>query len=315
MATKFYKGLTPLLSQPSLGGQLMGRAYIGGQIAYGAEPVIFDPTLGGTITPYMWYDFTDSSTMTFSSGNNIEAIYSKGTNAGELRKTNTANFIAPTWDGSYTSFYGGTGHSKLSRRYSTDGTNGSGDSIFNVNNAYTMVCFVNPLFTVSQAYRQLVSIKSYNIPSGPDEYNPIACDGAAGFTGTSNWSSTNTSYYPSIYSFHWKITDYAHRYSFNGATPAGWNSWVSVQNGNQVYAGRTLSNTSGTSNGNYSVSSNSNYENLTIGGRSRTDANYGANWQVSHVLFYNSILTSTNVDDLITNYQNAGGFTLNQVNN
>jgi hypothetical protein len=39
MATKLYKGTTPLLSQPSIGGGLMGRAYIGGQLAYGAAPI------------------------------------------------------------------------------------------------------------------------------------------------------------------------------------------------------------------------------------------------------------------------------------
>ena len=38
MATKFYKGRKPLLSQPSIGGGLLGRAYIGGEIAYGTLP-------------------------------------------------------------------------------------------------------------------------------------------------------------------------------------------------------------------------------------------------------------------------------------
>jgi hypothetical protein len=39
MSTKFYKGLTPLLSQPSVGNQLLGRAYIGGTLAYGENPI------------------------------------------------------------------------------------------------------------------------------------------------------------------------------------------------------------------------------------------------------------------------------------
>ena len=43
MATKLYKGTTPLLSQPSIGGGLMGRAYIGGQLAYGAAPIVWTP--------------------------------------------------------------------------------------------------------------------------------------------------------------------------------------------------------------------------------------------------------------------------------
>lgn len=38
MATRFYKGNKPLLSQPSIGGGLMGKAYIGGTRVYGEEP-------------------------------------------------------------------------------------------------------------------------------------------------------------------------------------------------------------------------------------------------------------------------------------
>ncbi len=39
MATRFYKGTKPLLSQPSIGGGKLGRVYVGGQLAYGAAPI------------------------------------------------------------------------------------------------------------------------------------------------------------------------------------------------------------------------------------------------------------------------------------
>ena len=38
MATKFYKGRKPLLSQPSIGGGLLGKAFIGGELVYGVLP-------------------------------------------------------------------------------------------------------------------------------------------------------------------------------------------------------------------------------------------------------------------------------------
>lgn len=59
MATKFYFGEKPLLSQPSVGGGLMGRAYIGGQVVYGSAPTTFSPD---DITGLqLWYDFSDAS--------------------------------------------------------------------------------------------------------------------------------------------------------------------------------------------------------------------------------------------------------------
>ena len=54
MATRFYKGNKPLLSQPYIGGGLMGRAYVGGQLAYG-EAAKFLPSY----TPYAFYDATN----------------------------------------------------------------------------------------------------------------------------------------------------------------------------------------------------------------------------------------------------------------
>jgi len=296
----------------------MGRAYIGETLAYGAAPIgPFDPTLGGTITPYMWYDFTDDATMEFSSANNIIAISSKGTNTGELRQSPTAGFTSPTWEGTYTRFYGGgSTHGKLSRRYSTDGTDGSSDTIFDVSNQYTTIAIFNPLFTDGNGFGPFVSIKSYNMNASPDAYNVLDIQSAAGETHTSQWSSTNTAYYPRIATEWWNGTDYAQGYSFSGATPAGWNSWVSIQNGStSITSGRTLNNTNVRNTGNYAISSNANYENLVIGGRSRIDTSYAPDVYLSHVLFYDSILTTQNVDDVITNYELTSGITLNAVTN
>lgn len=63
MGTKFYFGEKPLLSQPSIGGGLLGRAYIGGNKVYGGDPP--PPTWG---TPpsqdancWMFWDASDTN--------------------------------------------------------------------------------------------------------------------------------------------------------------------------------------------------------------------------------------------------------------
>lgn len=53
MSTKFYKGLTPLLSQPSVGNQLLGRAYIGNNRVYGEAPFTWTPA-EAVGTKYWW---------------------------------------------------------------------------------------------------------------------------------------------------------------------------------------------------------------------------------------------------------------------
>lgn len=277
----------------------------------------FDPTLGGTLTPYMWYDFTDSSTMTFSSGTNIEAIYSKGTNTGELRKSPTSGFIAPVWNGSYTRFYGGSStHGKLCRRYSTDGTDGSNDTLFQVGNSLTFIAFFNPLFTEAFEFSPFISMKSYNLTNGPDEYNMLMMESnSPPSDSTRTWTSTNTATYPNIMTYYWNFGSRGIRYSFSGATPAGWNSWVSQQNGSSsINAGRTWNNKAGFGVGNYGTT-NTAYENFTIGGRSRDNSPYGANVELAHVVLYSGLLTTQNIDDLITDYETASGTLLNQVNN
>jgi hypothetical protein len=72
MSTKFYKGLTPLLSQPSVGNQLLGRAYIGNNRVYGEEFVL------QIITTNLeqWLDVTQGSeagALTDQSGNGRNA--------------------------------------------------------------------------------------------------------------------------------------------------------------------------------------------------------------------------------------------------
>lgn len=89
MATRFYKGTKPLLSQPSIGGGKLGRAYVGGQLAYGK---ILEPTTNGLVlyldagnttsysgTGTTWTDISPADNGTFTIVNS--PTYSSGDGA------------------------------------------------------------------------------------------------------------------------------------------------------------------------------------------------------------------------------------------
>lgn len=94
MAIKFYKGLKPLLSQPSIGGGLMGRAYVGGQLAYGSSPVSLPAVVQDFI---FFYSADQGSSWTDQSGNGnngTENVYGSG---GTSAITYNAG-VAPFWE-------------------------------------------------------------------------------------------------------------------------------------------------------------------------------------------------------------------------
>ncbi len=109
MATRFYKGNTPLLSQPSVGGSLLGRAYIGGQLAYGEAP-----SVASVITENLvqWLDVTKGTSSGFladSSGNSNNATdqsngnftYNTGTKVWDVAATSNSDYIAPALNPDY----------------------------------------------------------------------------------------------------------------------------------------------------------------------------------------------------------------------
>lgn len=280
----------------------------------------FDPTLGGTLTPYFWYDFSDSSTMTFSSANNIEAIVSKGSNTGEIRAFTNAAFTAPTHNGDSSRFFGNNGSgltSKLARRYSTDGTDGGLDAVWLSD--FTIIQIVNMASFGSSGLTYLpgVSYKAYNLTNSPEEFNPL-------FTGT--FSSSNqfvstdtTSTYQNLTS-HYLSTggNRTTKYSFDGATPTGWQSWFTKANlttgGNEV--GRDTSSTATNSTA-FRLRTASNNENFAIGGRARNDVTYAPNtFDIAQVVVYPSLLSNTNIDAVLANFSTAyPTFNLNSVSN
>lgn len=297
---------------------------------------VFDPTLGGTISPYFWYDFTDSSTMTFSSGNNITAIASKGSNTGDIAQGTgtkyTTSWIAPTWEGDYTQFYGNDGattyNSSLSRRYSSDGTNGKDDVPFEYASAMTAIVFgsvnFSPTPVPAENIYYLISIKDYNMTNtGYDEFNVFGVNTWTGITGTwtFSWLSTDTTKYPVYMSHALRASNQVTAYSMNGVSPAdtGWFSMVTKlgtgSDGGEVQRASGEVKDYGTDRPRSYAGTTTN-ENFTIGNRARNSALGSYPFKLKHVIIYDAELSDTEIEDVRVSYNGAyPGDSLNSITN
>lgn len=295
----------------------------------------FDPTLGGAITPYFWYDFTDSSTMTFSSGNNITAIASKGSNTGDIAKGSTINkytsyWIAPTWEGDYTQFYGNSGgtnyNSTLSRLYSSDGTGGNNDTPFYHANAMSIVSVYQVDFTavtdINAHY--VMSIKANNNLSqlGFDEFTPLVVNTWSSYNATIQYISTTTVKAPAAGLHALRNSNQAGLYSYNGVSPSN-TGWVMQGYSHDASGGTTngdfyreVSEVANFANRIRSSAGVSTWENFSIGSRSRNDVLGSAPFKLKHVVVYDFNIDTDNYQLLLDNYNAAfPGDDLNGVTN
>jgi len=305
MAYKFYKGDTPLIQQPRLGNSLLGRAYVGNELAYGAAAG-FDPTLGGTLSPYYWFDFTDSSTMVFSSGVNISTITSKGSNTGNLsaRSNQTTN---PTYQTTYSSFAGGSGAN-------------SGLQILDSslpaelnNDDFTIILLAN--VDMSQANSLNNRPLSYIVPSGtmtsPVQWDIFpAYDTIPNFPQTKNIDTGvqgNPANTPNMYGGYYNAADYYNHKNFtNGTTETGWNAMMlryTASTKKQEFGLALDSSNLLEMNSVMQTYESSTGTGLTLGARALSSQTDGADMDVAHLIYYGSKLTDTNIDDIL------GGFT------
>lgn len=302
-------------------------AFMAGEAAAGA----FDPTLGGSLTPYFWYDFTDSTTMTFSSGTDLDSITSKGTNTGTLAKGTaspkyTTNWNAPQFDGTnlYTHFRGTTGtlgatNSSLARRYGTGNYANDLGGQENVNN--TLVMFFQPDFASlgtagTYNFRQVVSWK---VPLNPtssqaEEWSPVAMTNGTSYTGTTYYMNNSpSSNVDAIASQFLGTTNRTAYYSYDGAGYASglgpWNSMFvrrTAGTGNgTINIGRNVADFASISDGPRDGTGDSAHEGLCVGNRSRDNESNGTGFYVRHLIIYNTTLSDTNVNGLISSYNSA----------
>ncbi len=285
----------------------------------------FDPTLGGTISPYFWYDFTDSDTMTLS-GTDVVDIASKGSNTGTLAKGTAASkyttaYIAPTYNGTYTQFNGATAggsrNSCLSRRYGTGTPSADGDFGQDTNN--TSFFFIKPNWNQS-SYTWVASWKGGTVTAGsqPEEWGMCMLSDGTGYPGSSYYAANS-------YATNANFTVFTHALSgannsiyfsyetsglFSGQELTQYhcqvvrNTATGVSYANQE-VGRNTTDTYCCVDGPKLTGGSSTNENFTMGGRARTDVTFGANFAVTHVVIFESALTDTQVTDVIASYNNA----------
>lgn len=276
----------------------------------------FDPTLGGSVTPYFWYDFTDSGSMAFSASKVIE-IDSKGSNTGSLARGTgtkyTTNWIGPEFDAinGYTVFSGSvTTNSALARRYGS-GNPSADEGAANGDNNTALIFFQADWDGTSNFYR-LANWKGYNTTySQPEEWSIAAVNNNFTYPGTTYYAATSPSstinsivsqkYFPNVSIYY--------SYSGSGLVNADgigpWNSWFARLSGtgNTYNAGRTTTEDFSYG-GSLSNGSNAIHENLCLGARSKTDEYGGPQFKIRHFLFYDSALTDTQIELLITDYKN-----------
>lgn len=300
----------------------MAGAAVGGE---------FDPTLGGTLQPAHWYDFTDDTTMTFSGSDAIIEITSKGSISGSLARASNlslfpkydtlAYWIAPKYDSvnKLSIFSGSVSVSKNSSLARRHGTSPGYDTGFANGDQYTTAVFYEANwndFSVGQG-DFVVSNKGFGSTGLPEE-DSWARQGRGNYAGTNSTVVDSVASSDYQYSGHrlsfLSPTNLSFVMSYNGSSEIvnGIGPWVSLyrvmdgtdtSTGYNVKFSSTNTGSAGpplTRDGNNSV-----HENLCIGSRSRTNVYGGTSFRIRHLLSYKTILTGANIDAINASYAAA----------
>jgi len=294
----------------------------------------FDPTLGGTITPYFWYDFTDTDTMTIV-GNEIREIDSKGSNVGSLAKgdavsatkyiTNYIPVTLQTDDGNYALFSGSAAdntNSTLARRYGTG--NSTLDGNFGDDSPATSIVILKPNWNsvTSTSWNRAVSFKGYNVnfaKKQPEEWTPAAMSINVSYPGNL-YTATGSYATSNVDSIHIQSLDA----STNSTVRFSYSGSGDVTNGELNYyhsAVARLTSTGGSfataeygrGTGEYQSTSfngprdgsNASHEGYVIGSRSRTNEYTGCTFKLRHALLYDTTLTDTQITNVLNSYKAA----------
>lgn len=288
----------------------------------------FDPTLGGTLTPYFWYDFTDSDTMTLS-GTTITEIDSKGSNTGSLAKGTAATKYTTAYNDpvvvtvgtdTYSTFNGNPNkNSCLARKYGTGDYLTDGD--FGADTANTSFFFIQPTWNMSQ-HVYVASWKGDSPTAGsqPEEWGMcLLADGSSSPQGGAVVYQTNspTNTNLSVMSDSLANTFTSSYWSYDGAS--------NVSAGNQLenyhcqviqntatggthadmVVGRNTTDVSVAFPGPKNTGGSSLYEGFAIGGRARDNVIEGALFNIRHCVIYDTTLTNTQITNVIASYKNA----------
>ena len=300
---------------------------------------VFDPTLGGTISPAHWYDFTDSSTMTLDGSNKINIISSKGTitpgtlatgslgDGTPIVKYQPTYWVGPEYDSTnkYTIFSGSDSaifgitqdtHSSLARKY---GTSPGYDLGFASGSQYTTVFFGSPDYdTYSENGAQISISNKGNGSTGLPEEDSWLIIGNGAYAGNQTFTSDSVANRINTAGRHrlsflipsnrYIAMGYSGSAEVNGSV-GPWQSIYGIMDGTDPSTGFNMKVTS-TNTGSAATpltrdGNNSIHENLNIGSRSRNNVYKGGQFRVRHVLSYQTILTGAQIDALNASYANA----------
>ena len=313
----------------------------------GAPRVAFDPTLGGTVSPYFWYDFSDTGSMiAYSGSNEYQGITSKGTNTGSLEKGTTLKYSSSYWtpfvgENGYSTFNNvSSKHSTVARKYGTGDF--SNDNIFNTGSSFTAISFTQPVYKQNGTLNELKQLISFKASGSiqTDKAEEITFFGFgltgsidAGGTGTNlDFISTDTTNFRSMSYVEVEYPDVPFpvtdrdfiAYSYNG-TAGGWQSTYQVYN-------------SGSSNtlkiGREPISSSQNFvtgsaifqdrtisavigEGLAIGTRAeRGLMNYNSyEFNIAHYIMYDSVLSNEQIQEVVDSYSGSTFLPINAFEN
>lgn len=267
-----------------------------------AGPAGFDPTTGDTLPLYWWYDFTDDSTMSFTSANNINTITSKGSDSTSLVSTYATS--KPTWQGDYTQFTGtATTNNKM-----------TADVIFPINrltDSWTLIMLGNFSWPAGTSFQH-----NYRYCSYIDSNNtvPNACQwditpSTLNFGGTQKNIETCIAGAPAatpwIYGGFYSGTDNYNYKLYGGETETGYTAiiyrydhttltsefGIALDTSNMCAMSNTMQTyTTGTGTA------------FTLGGRAQSNTLNGGIMKMQHTLFYNSKLSDGEIDTMLGSY-------------
>lgn len=292
---------------------------------------------------YYWWDFTDSSQMILSQSgdvNNITNIISKGEKQVDLTTGSTSKYtggtyIAPTWEGDYSRFYGtlagGGKHSTLASRYGTRHTgsfNGELDLML-TSSEFTYISFIQPSWDTQTETNDMVVYAHDTVIPANSYVSQIAFNRLnnglnipTGYFSTTEAIVSQSSFF--ISNTGGTISNYGYSYSsssLNGANP--WESRVIRKTSNNVTAsyvgnvGRSPNETELPISGGWDNGTVTNSEYFTVGGQPLLSQTSGTAFEIAHILMYTGSLSDTQVSTIIDRFKESVvyGNQLNKISN
>ena len=249
----------------------------------------FDPTLGGTLTVNHWYDFTDSTTMTFGSGR-VTAINDK---VGSYNVTNAHN-SGPTFiDAATGTYFNGQ---TLYQTSTIPDTMGKNDA------TYLTICTRTAAFT---NLMRVWGFESYfgGSPRGRQDFQPMVLSNFGLWSRTESDSGQGGSDYMWVHD--WDNVDYASGFYNVDSTNEQFFSITSEWFGNSnIFESSVNGSSYGNSKGiSHAGAGGSDYFEIGARGSSNglhQNAFYG---NLKHCIVYNGKLSSTNISDIYTAWQ------------